>query len=183
MTAAGSGSRRNAPSLSSPQQVPSTCVGPHPEMRQAPPPPTSESHDLPGVRPGPQAPRGSRSAPPSPHTQPPQGLELRVSLKTPGGGQCAAWRWQAGGHRARGVALGCCERAFTRTRVHASWEVGVCASLGTKEGGATRGLSSSLEDGPSGPEVKKGLWGHLAYPGTSAQGKGKGEGCGIRSGW
>lgn len=29
---------------------------------------------------------------------------------------------------------------------------------------------------PRGPEVKKGLWGHLAYPGTSAQEKGKG--CG-----
>lgn len=138
MTAAGSRSPRNAPSLSSPQQVPSTCVGPHPQMRQAPPPPTSESHDLPRVRPGPQAPRGSRSAPPSPHTQPPQGSELRVSLKTPGGGRCAAWRWQARGHRARGVALGW-EPAFARTRVHESWEVGVCASLGTKEGGATRG--------------------------------------------
>lgn len=53
------GSRRNAPSLSPPQQVPSTWVGPLPQMRQAPPPPTSESHDLPRVRPGP----GRRAAP------------------------------------------------------------------------------------------------------------------------
>lgn len=74
--------------------------------------------------------------------------------------------------RARGGALGW-ELAFPWTWICRSWEVGVCVSLGIKEGGATRGLPSSLEDAPLGPEVKEGSRGHLAYPRRSAQGKGK----------
>lgn len=47
-----------------------------------------------------------------------------------------------------------------------------CVRQSGDEGGATCGLPSSLQDAPSGFEVKKGSWRHLAYPGTSAQGKG-----------
>lgn len=73
---------------------------------------------------------------------------------------------------AGGVALDW-KLAFPWTWVHRSWEVGVCTSLGIKEGCASRGLPSSLEDAPLGPEVKEGSCGHLPCPRTPAQGKGK----------
>lgn len=78
---------------------------------------------------------------------------------------------------------GCRLTATVAGGVALGWELAFPVDLGSQELGggcvrqsgwcASRGLPSSLEDAPLGPEVKEGSCGHLPYPRSPAQGKGK----------